>query len=257
MKIAGLMSSVFHGALLASQPAKMGGARRRPGFGIVSEGIEGAGGQGQTPSSPSTNSANSTSVGKDDGHGLGGGGFDDPLRAAINVRLLRRVLQAAGEDSRSLAAGIGIITEGASKREERLSRARASGVGVGTNSEHADGDDQLDTYPSDDVLSRGSNVGSREAEWEALGEGAEVEGAQKCAPPLTPAIEVAVRLFADGYNVAVMLQVSLGMDPAGSISVRWCFIRLELFSGTRGLVSWLKVLRVKAVTLSSSSSKGI
>lgn len=141
-----------------------------------------------------------------------GGEEDNPIASSLSLRLLRRVLQAGGGEARALASGIGVATEGAGKRGREARARRGSGMQMGV----AAGDNEggyYDDFGTPILEGRGSGEGDEAGEdgygaWGAEGGdvGGYEEGGVTCGPPLTPALEVAVRLFADGYNVAVTMQ---------------------------------------------------
>ncbi|CAN0006849.1 unnamed protein product, partial [Ectocarpus fasciculatus] len=133
------------------------------------------------------------------------GGEDDPLAAALRLRLLRRVLQAGGADARAMAAGVGVPTGAAAVRrgsepvrepsvEEGNGREGPSGV-EGPIEEEQRGDGE-----------RGGGDGGGASDGSG---GAGVGGRVRCGPPLTPALEVAMRLLADGYKCAVTRQTAV------------------------------------------------
>ncbi|CAM9246457.1 unnamed protein product [Ectocarpus sp. 13 AM-2016] len=68
----------------------------------------------------------------------GGGGEDDPLAAALRLRLLRRVLQAGGADACAIAASVGLPT-GAAAVRRRGERARDSSAGESNGREEPSG----------------------------------------------------------------------------------------------------------------------
>lgn len=134
---------------------------------------------------------------------------DDPTAAALSLCLFRRVLQAGGAGALSLAAGIGIATEGASRREEAVRSRRES---------EAFSDQELYLDDSGAPIAQTREWGLQQpggdgepGAWgvEEGGGGRGVGMGLPFGPPLTPALEVAVRLLADGYNVVVTMQVKL------------------------------------------------
>ncbi|CAM9266475.1 unnamed protein product, partial [Hapterophycus canaliculatus] len=145
-------------------------------------------------------------------------GDDEPLAAALRLRLLRRVLQAGGADARALAASVGLPTEGSRRQAAREQahqdgREKAMQQGSGGSAQGALSPDELEG-----TLGEGPSWEDGELDGKAARErerGGGREGRIRCGPPLTPALEVAVRLLADGYKCAVMLQTS-GPDPVNS-----------------------------------------
>lgn len=164
-------------------------------------------------SSPGGSDANGSSGSGGGSGGRGGGGRghegEDPLAAALCLRLFRRVLQAGGADARAIAASVGVPTEGAKRRgEEAAAKVRrepsmqdAGGDGSGQEGPHRDDGGPVAMGRS---CEDGEGGGGEASEGGVNGGG---RGRVRCGPPLVPALEVAVRLLADGYSVAVMLQV--------------------------------------------------
>lgn len=187
------------------------------------------------------------------------GDDDDPIAAALCLQLLRRVLQAGGAEARAVAASVGISTHS----------RQASGSAAGSGGIRRRGRDRADSASTSasfedpsDAFHRGGRGGdswsvphspsaapdSGSSGWEVGGEGAAVGGGGwrrrkaaaggsvvglRCGPPMTPALEVAVRLLADGYNVMVMLQVwgrtgFFFCDVFFVICVCVCVLRAEL-----------------------------
>lgn len=165
---------------------------------------------------PSTSSPGPASNGIGGGGGGSGGDGDDPVAAAVCLRLFRRVLQAGGAEGRAIAAAVGVPTEGAVRRQgEEAAKAEREPAGPPGGEEGEEEDGRGEGGPSgdpgDDPVARGR--GSDDAERGGRAGGGDVDGAGRgrvrCAPPLTPALEVAVRLLADGYGVVVLFQVRM------------------------------------------------
>lgn len=171
----------------------------RKGFLAPTTGI-GRGGAGvrerpfvaSSPLSSNGNDNTGVSSGKSSDHD------GDPTVAALCLSLLRRCLQAGGADARVLAAHVGIAMKGQGQRAAR-SRTRRGSEDSGTSNDggvrrrFSSGDGVRDEVEGGDG---GGEVGGGGGGWGGVGVG----------PPLTPALEVAVRLFADGYDVAVIIQ---------------------------------------------------
>ena len=160
-------------------------------------------------SSSSPRPASNGGVGGGAGGEMGSGeGCDDPSAAALCLRLLRMVLQAGQAEGRAVAACVGVPTEGARRKETEAARVRleAAAQDGGENN----GKEGLSSGKLGDPIAqaRGSEDGSRGGGMRDRGGGGGRRGGVRCGPPLTPALEVAVRLLADGYGVAVMFQVS-------------------------------------------------
>lgn len=194
------MSSIIRKGMLANEPS--------PSPEYKNNGIASQEQQRTTPKPPldgtKTNGAKPNSS-------RGVEGDDDPIEASLCLHLLRRVLQAGGADARLLAAGVGVATEGAGRRgEEAANRTRR---GPSMEADNA-GEEGRELYNDDFGIPTADERGWHEGGgrgWEAEGVGKGRGGRVRCGPPLTPALEVAVRLMADGYHVAVMLQVKGGV----------------------------------------------
>lgn len=131
------------------------------------------------------------------------GGEDDPLAAALRLRLLRRVLQAGGPDARAIAAGVGVPTGAASVRRGG-EPVRESSAGEGNGREEPSGVEG----PIEEEEQRGDGERGGGGGGGSDGSGGGGSGRRiRCGPPLTPALEVAMRLLADGYKCAVTRQV--------------------------------------------------
>lgn len=136
---------------------------------------------------------------------------DEPLAAALRLRLFRRVLQSGGADGRAIASSVGLPTEG-SRRQAARERAHQDGRERAMQEGSGGGGMQNGLSPNE--LEGTLDQGPRWEEGERGGEARRERGGSggrearaRCGPPLTPALEVAVRLLADGYKCAVMLQV--------------------------------------------------
>ncbi|CAM9627731.1 unnamed protein product [Pylaiella littoralis] len=164
-------------------------------------------------SSPGGSEANGGGGGGGGGGGRGGNEGEDPLAAALCLRLFRRVLQAGGADARAIAAGVGVPTEGARRRREEA----AAKVRREPSTQHPGGEDDGQEGSSGEPggpVARGRSFEDGDGGGEAFEGGVDGEGMGKvrCSPPLVPALEVAVRLLADGYSVAVMFQTD-SLEP--------------------------------------------
>ncbi|CBN79237.1 expressed unknown protein [Ectocarpus siliculosus] len=136
----------------------------------------------------------------------GGGGEDDPLAAALRLRLLRRVLQAGGADARAIAASVGLPTGAAAVRRGG-ERARESSEGESNGREEPSG---VEGPIEEQQRGGGERGGGGGAGGASDGNGEGGSGRRvRCGPPLTPALEVAMRLLADGYKCAVTRQTGV------------------------------------------------
>ncbi|CAM9118941.1 unnamed protein product [Scytosiphon promiscuus] len=157
---------------------------------------------------------------RSNGGGGGGGGDsttereedDEPMAAALRLRLFRRVLQAGGADARAVAANVGLPTEGSRRQAAREQdyqdgREKAMQAESGAGTQDGSSPDEPEGTADQGLRAEGGEPGV-EAGRQRDRNGWR-EGRISCSPPLTPALEVAVRLLADGYKCAVMLQTSV------------------------------------------------
>ena len=205
------MSDVIRRGLLglAASGSNRGAASKADGRQRASSSLGGRSGGGGG-SNDSTGGGGGGGGGSDVGDGGVSGDDDDPMAAALSLHLLRRMLQAGGADTRAVAASVGIPTEGARKRGEKKVRWQPP-LQMGRK-----GDGRMALYGDDPENSTAEGGAWAEGDEEGEGGGADqggrvgdADGGVRLAPPLTPALEVAVRLLADGYNVAISLQVGL------------------------------------------------
>eukprot|EP00752_Nemacystus_decipiens_P003235 g2993.t1 len=155
-------------------------------------------------SRPSSSSPGPRSVGGD-------GGDDDPSAAALCLRLVRMVLQAGQADARAVAAGVGVPTAGARRQEEEAAKAALEPAAAeGGRADDGQGGLSPGELGDPSAEAWGSADGRRAGDSRDRGGGGGRRNSVTCGPPLTPALEVALRLLADGYGVAVMFQTTGG-----------------------------------------------